>query len=341
MKDYQIVEYIWIEPSGNLRGKTRVFPKNISKVTDLPIWSFDGSSTGQAVGTDSDVFLAPRRMYNDPFRGDNHIIVLCECFNDAEAIQPHESNCRTTLVETVKRTEEHQPWFGVEQEYVLYDFKTNEPYGWKTPEDPGLGPQGPYYCAVGGDRAFGRKIVEEHMFACLKAGINYYGANAEVMPSQWEFQIGTSDPLTIADDLWVARYILARVTEKHGVWVNYHPKPRNGDWNGSGGHVNFSTIKMRSNDGLRHIEDGLLKLEKTHSDDIRHYGEHNELRLTGKHETSSMESFSWGVGNRGRSARITKQVLANNKGYFEDRRPSSNLDPYCVFDRILKSVTSD
>ena len=339
MKDYQIVEYIWVEGFGAVRGKTRVLPKAVSRVTDLPVWSFDGSSTGQATGCDSDVFLAPRRIYKDPFRGDNHIIVLCECYCDAEVTQPHESNKRYNLSSLVNQVAKEDPWFGVEQEYVLYDVKTGLPYGWKSEEEPGAGPQGPYYCAAGADRIFGRNIIEEHMMACLKSGVNYYGANAEVMPSQWEFQIGTADPLTIADDLWVARYLLARITEKYGVVVNYHPKPKNGDWNGSGGHVNFSTAAMRKDGGMKTIEESLRKLEKSHVEDLKFYGEFNELRLTGKHETSSMESFSWGIGNRGKSARITKQVVSSGKGYFEDRRPSSNLDPYCVFERILKAVT--
>ena len=340
MKDYQIVEYIWIEGFGAVRGKTRVLTKTVSKVSDLPVWSFDGSSTGQATGCDSDVFLAPRRIYKDPFRGDNHIVVLCECFVDSELTQPHESNKRYHLNEIVQKTLNEEPWFGVEQEYVLYDVKSGLPYGWKSEENPGAGPQGPYYCSAGGDRAFGREIVEAHMMACLAAGVHYYGANAEVMPSQWEFQVGTSDPLTISDDLWMARYLLARISEKYGVYVNYHPKPRQGDWNGSGGHVNVSTAAMRNDGGLAYIEEALARMEKTHTEDLKFFGEFNELRLTGHHETSSMDSFSWGIGNRGRSARINKQVVSSGKGYFEDRRPSSNLDPYRVFERILKAITT-
>lgn len=339
MKDFQIVEYIWVDASGAMRGKTRVLTKAVSKASELPVWSFDGSSTGQAVGHDSDIFIVARRLYKDPFRDGNNLIALCECFKDAELTQPHETNTRHSLDLIAEHVKAQEPWFGVEQEYVLYNVESGLPLGWKSAEDPGAGPQGPYYCSAGGDRAFGRQIVEAHMTACLVAGVHYYGANAEVMPSQWEFQIGTADPLTVADDLWLARYLLARISEKFGASVNYHPKPKQGDWNGSGGHVNFSTAPMRADGGLAKIEEAMRKLELTHVEDLRHYGEFNELRLTGLHETSSMEQFSWGVGNRGRSARITKQVVKDGKGYLEDRRPSSNLDPYRVFDCILRATT--
>lgn len=337
-KSVQIAEYVWIGAKGMLRSKARIFPNQISSVKDIPLWNFDGSSTGQAIGKFSDITLMPARIYPDPFRGGNNILVLCECYEDHKLSQANKSNTRHLLREVIKGKEHHEMLSGIEQEYVLYDVNTNMPYKWKEHQNPGAGPQGPYYCGIGGDRAFGRPVVEEHMKLCLEMGMSFGGINAEVMASQWEFQIGTEEPLLVADDLWMARYILERITENYGVYVNYHPKPHLGDWNGSGGHVNFSTKEMRQEGGLEVIKKSLKKLELSHIEDLEHYGEHNNKRLTGHHETASMKNFTWGIGDRGSSIRINRHVADAGKGYFEDRRPASNLDPYLVLTRIIKSV---
>lgn len=339
-RSLQIAEYVWADAAGSLRSKTKVLNKPVNSVKDLTVWSFDGSSTGQAEGFNSDVFLAPRRIYRDPFRGENHIMVFCDCYDDVDLTIPNKANSRHLLANVSEKAANVEPLVGIEQEYVLYDARSGLPYKWKSHQDPCIGGQGPYYCGAGGDRIFGREIIEDHMFKCLDAGINYFGANAEVMASQWEFQIGTVDPLTAADDLLMARYLLARVSEKYDAAINYHPKPHPGDWNGSGGHVNLSTKPMREEGGLKLIEETMKKLENSHIDDLKFYGEHNEKRLTGHHETSSMNKFSWGIGNRGASVRITKQILREGKGYFEDRRPASNLDPNKVLYRLLSAILS-
>ena len=334
----QIAEYIWLSPGGLLRGKTRILQTPVMKPQDLPLWNFDGSSTRQAAGKFSDVTLKPVRVYSDPFRSKDDIIVLCECFDDGKLEKTNSFNTRSKLVKAVEGKEDLEMWTGIEQEYTLFDTKTRLPHLWKEHQNPGIGPQGPYYCGVGGDRAFGREIVEIHMNHCLSMGIAFGGINAEVMASQWEFQVGTGELLKIADDLITARYVLERITEKYGVYVNYHPRPHPGDWNGSGGHVNFSTKKMRAEGGLEEIKKAIKKLGLTHVTDLDNYGEHNHERLTGKHETASMHSFSWGVGDRGASIRINKAVAEQGKGYFEDRRPASNLDPYLVLSSIVNSI---
>jgi len=337
-KANQIVEYIWIGAGGILRSKTKVMDKPVSGLSGLPLWNFDGSSTGQAEGRFSDIILKPARVYPDPFRKNNNLMVLCECFDNSKLTEVNHANSRKELRDAMEGHEHHEMWSGIEQEYVIYDAKTRMPFGWREHQNPGSGPQGPYYCGVGGDKVFGRQMVEEHMELCLQMGVKIGGVNAEVMASQWEFQVGTADPLVVADDLWIARYILERVTEKHHAYINYHPKPHVGDWNGSGGHVNFSTKAMREEGGIKDIKEAIKKLELTHEDDLRAYGEHNDQRLTGRHETQSMNKFSWGVGDRGSSIRINKAVADLGKGYFEDRRPASNLDPYLVLSKIVKSV---
>ena len=333
-----LAEYIWIDAHLGLRSKTKVLKTNRVTLADLPEWNFDGSSTGQAEGHFSDVFIRPKKIYADPFLGQNHILVICECFQNNET--PDHFNNRWKLVELMEKYMDMESWCGIEQEYVLFDSKTKLPLGWNGYNKPGVGPQGPYYCGVGGDRSFGREIAQEHMIKCIEAGINIFGMNAEVMASQWEFQVGTADPLTVADDLWVSRYILHRVTEKFGCYADFHPKPYLGDgnWNGSGCHTNFSTKMTRTKGGFDLIGKICDQFEKNHTTDMKKYGEHNEMRLTGIHETASISDFSWGVGNRGASIRVSKEVERNGKGYFEDRRPASNMDPYVVLQLILNNV---
>jgi len=331
-------EYIWIDSKLNVRSKTKVLKSTRVRLEDLPEWNFDGSSTGQAEGNFSDVFIRPKKIYSDPFLGGNHILVLCECYQNESS--PDKFNNRWRLVESMKSYAHLQPWCGIEQEYVLFDRKTKLPLGWKGYNDPGCGGQGPYYCGVGGDRSFGRKIAQEHLQKCVDAGVHVFGMNAEVMASQWEYQIGTSDPLTVADDLWMARYILDRITEDHGCYADLHPKPYLGDgnWNGSGCHTNYSTKSMREEGGMKLIEKACEEIQKNHKTDMPLYGEHNEMRLTGLHETASIHDFSWGVGDRGASIRISKEVAKKGKGYFEDRRPASNMDPYVVLYLLTNNV---
>jgi glutamine synthetase len=338
-----IAEYVWPDLNGNLRSKIKIIQKqyfhSFTKVEDFPIWNFDGSSTGQSLTTVSDVIIRPVRLYKNPLINSDFqsVLVLCECLN--KDLSPHETNSRTKCEETSNKFKDYECLFGIEQEYTILE-RDGKPYKWLNCLEPGLGAQGPYYCSVGGDRAFGREIVDEHMLCCLNAGIHICGTNAEVMPSQWEFQIGTCDMLTVSDDLLVARFFLHKITEKYNCCVSFHPKlfP---NWNGSGGHTNFSTKQMREKNGFTYITEACEKLAKTHNEHIAVYGIDNDKRLTGNHETSDIHTFSWDKQNRNCSIRIPLQVCIDNFGYLEDRRPASNMDPYLVTEIMVKTICSE
>ncbi len=327
-------EYIWVDgtaPTRTLRSKTKIIPGDVTDVAQLPDWTFDGSSTHQASGEFSDCVLKPVYFCHDPGRK-NSILVICEVFT-AEGT-PHPTNTRAPLREVAARHTAKEPWFGIEQEYTM--FRNGRPVGW--PEGGYPAPQGPFYCGVGADEAFGRDMVEEHLDACLEAGLAISGINAEVMPGQWEFQVGPLGPMEVSDQLLVARYLLYRIGEKYNIAVTLDPKPVRGDWNGAGAHTNFSTKAMREPGGIKDILAAMPRLQERHALHISNYGDGIERRLTGLHETCSYREFRYGVGHRGASIRIPLQVEQEGKGYLEDRRPCANIDPYIVTRLMLETI---
>jgi len=328
-------EYIWIDAEGDVRSKCRTVPANKASLDQLPSWNYDGSSTGQAPGDDSEVIIKPVAVFKDPFRGGDNILVLTDTYTPGGTPLP--TNSRAPAVEVFKGKEDEKPWFGLEQEYTLFNLDLITPLGWPAGGYPG--PQGPYYCGSGADRSYGRAISEAHYKACLYSGLECSGTNAEVMPGQWEYQIGPCVGIDAADQMMVSRYILKRVCEDFGVHVTLDPKPIAGDWNGAGCHTNFSTEKMRKEGGYDVIESAIRKLGAKHVEHIEAYGEGNERRLTGKYETADINTFSYGVANRGCSIRIPRTTEADGFGYLEDRRPSSNCDPYIVTSKIMDTCT--
>ncbi|OGI63495.1 glutamine synthetase [Candidatus Nomurabacteria bacterium RIFCSPLOWO2_01_FULL_41_21] len=327
------LEYIWLDgykPTQSLRSKTKIVENFSGKLKDCENWSFDGSSTRQAPGGSSDCILKPVFVCPDPARKAG-FLVMCEVLNaDGTA---HESNGRATIED-----DDNDFWFGFEQEYFLWDTKINKPLGF--PPEGFPPPQGQYYCSVGASNAYGRNIIEEHLDICLEAGLNVEGINAEVATGQWEFQVFAKGAKNAGDQTWIVRYLLERVGEKYGVAINWHCKPLGDvDWNGSGMHANFSNSLMRgagNKETFEAICKAFVPLVKEH---IEVYGADNHLRLTGKHETQSIDQFSYGVSDRGASIRIPiSTVVRGWSGYLEDRRPNSSADPYKVAGRIVKTV---
>lgn len=339
--------YIWMDgsvPTQKLRSKVRIIDINLSQTTqlqDFPEWGFDGSSTNQASGDHSDLVLKPVSFVKDPLSKGTNYLVLCEVYHDDGT--PHSTNTRAHLREVMSQLPSDQdPWIGFEQEYTLFD--GYHPLGW--PEKGFPAPQGPFYCGVGADEVYGREYVDEHTQACIDAGLMIFGTNAEVMPGQWEFQIGyrgiaseSADPLTVSDHLWFARWLLYRMGENYDITVKLDPKPVSGDWNGAGKHTNFSTQAMRDpKTGQATIDQAIENLKNNHLTHIKHYGAHLDKRLTGLHETAPIDQFSAGSSDRGASIRIPAAVAQKGYGYIEDRRPGANADPYTVAALLVKTI---
>ena len=342
-----VAEYIWIdgsEPVRQLRSKTKVLGADTTIDNEggsinpgsFPDWGFDGSSTNQADGDDSDCKLRPVRVVPDPIRGVDAYLVLCEVLNPADN-SPHSTNTRATLVRLMEGAASEEPWIGIEQEYTM--FKGSSPLGFPA-ERRFPGPQGPYYCGVGADEVFGREVAEDHLDACIEAGLAICGINAEVMPGQWEFQIGgpDCDPLLVADHLWLARWLLYRIGEDVGITATLDAKPVPGDWNGAGAHTNFSTAAMRADGGIEHIKAACEALGKRVPEHLAVYGDGFQSRLTGRHETCRFDEFKYGAGDRTASVRIPAHVEEEGKGYLEDRRPCANIDPYEVGRVLLQTI---
>lgn len=325
------LEYVWLDgylPEPNLRSKVKILDVDLDykpSLQDCPEWSFDGSSTMQAEGHFSDRILKPISIYKNTvdFGYFGSYLVLCEVYNPDGT--PHQSNTRHLT------PQDDNTWYGFEQEYTI--MKDGRPLGF--PQNGYPQPQGKYYCGVGSDQVHGREFVSEHLECCLEAGLKITGTNAEVLLGQWEFQIFNTSSRRASDDLWVARHFLQRLSEKWGFSIEFHPKPVVGDWNGSGLHCNFSNTTMREIGGKDYFDVLFDTFRDRHTEHIENYGSSNELRLTGKHETQSIDRFSWGVSDRGASLRVPLQTARDWRGYVEDRRPASNADPY----RIVRVIS--
>lgn len=338
------LEYVWIDGLSQLRSKIRVVDRNISTVKDVPLWNYDGSSTHQAAGVDSEIELRPcaifytskgDRIFAGEFGVSNHILVMCETYYPNG--HPCKTNHRAHALRIFESLPDEEPWFGLEQEYFLFERNSS-----KNSLIPATNEivQGQYYCGVGSNNILCRELAEEHLRTCMLVGINISGINSEVAPGQWEFQIGPCVGIHLGDHLWMARYLLLKLSEKYNLVVNFEPKPIP-NCNGSGCHANFSTKNMRlgtsNKTGLEYINDAIKKLSENHLRHMKAYGENNHLRMTGECETASYNTFTDGIANRGASVRRGHDTIRNKCGYFEDRRPAANCDPYLVTSMIFET----
>lgn len=362
-----VAEYIWLDGKDNLRSKSRTVTVNIptsdknisrqeleSSIKEVGLykdWSYDGSSTYQADTTNSEIKLKPCAVYIDPFRRAPNVLVLCGTYDPATG-NPMSNCLRPWAKEQFDKAPILKPWFGLEQEFYIMKTcvdhvteKSVTPLGWGN-NSPNK--QGQYYCSVGSTNAFGRIIAEKAYHLCLEAGLNASGMNAEVGIAQWEIQIGPCQGVSAADQVMIMRYIMARVAEQHGAQINIDPKPiksSKGDWNGSGCHINYSTLLMREGGsgrtGLEYINDAIERLRLKHDEHMVIYGTNNKDRLSGSCETSSYDNFTSGVGDRGASIRIPIEVNADEQGYLEDRRPAANINPYLTTATMFKTTCLD
>lgn len=325
-------EYIWLDGNQKLRGKTRIVIQENNEINPSN-WNYDGSSTYQAVTENSEVILKPVRTYKNPFNNYvNSYIVLCETWTPDN--KPHPTNTRYNANNIFNKNLYLKPLFGIEQEFFVFDANTNLPLGItdinNKPE------QGQFYCGIGAGNAYGRDFLEEVENHCISAELGITGKNYEVAPGQMEVQI-MNEGIKAADDLIILKYIMGRVGEKYNYIIDYSAKPLGNNFNGSGCHINFSTEPMRNEDGYDEIIKSIEKLALKHEEHLKLYGDDNHLRLTGKHETSSMDKFTYGVADRSASIRIPRDTYNNLKGYFEDRRPSSSCDHYIVTSKIFET----
>lgn len=314
-----VVEYVWIGGNNDLHSKTRVLDMKKNEkdefVISIPQWSYDGSSTDQATSENSEIILIPRSIFKCPFRRGDNAMVICDTYKVDGT--PAECNYRAEAEIIFNLDKEAKPLYSMKQEFFLLSRgKTFD-----------KGKQGQYYCSVGMDNVFGRDIMEKHLAACMFAGLAIKSINSEVAPCQWQYEIGHVEGVTAGDHLWLSRFILERICEQHNVNVSWEPKAIPGNWNTSKCAVDYSTLAMREGEGLECIHDAINKLAKNHN-------KYMETCFNVK----EYDDFAWGIGNKNTSIRISNETVKNKSGSLEDRRPTSNMDPYRVTSMLFRTT---
>jgi glutamine synthetase len=342
-----IVEYVWFGGNDEFRSKVKCIrnKKKYLLLDDIGLWNYDGSSTEQAITSDSEIILKPIQLYKDKSK-ENFYYVLCETFRyENEKLVPLVNNYRNKFTELENKygskIHENNFWFGFEQEFFIWDNDTNKSIGY----NHDMQEQGPYYCNVElinlpvdiNNVNETRKYTEIIFDKCLDLDLGVTGWNLEVAPGQTEIQI-FGKYIKACDDLIMLRFLCHTNLGKFNLKPNFHPKPLGNKWNGSGLHTNISTEFTREENGYEVIKKYMEFFKKNHKKHILEYGDENHLRLTGIHETSSIDNFSYGVASRASSVRIPRETAINNKGYFEDRRPSAWANPYKIATVIIETI---
>ncbi|XP_064483243.1 glutamine synthetase-like isoform X2 [Ornithodoros turicata] len=340
-EDVVFVTYVFVDGSlQNVRCKTRALSFQPRTPQECPEWTFCGIGTYQYTdaGPKSEFYLVPVALFKDPFIGGRNMLVLCEVLDQDR--KPIPTNTRRSCYKAMENAAGDEPWFGIEQEYVILE-KDDRPIGW--PRDGGEVKQyGPYFYGVGTGNVAGRCVSIAHMKACAYAGVKICGVNAEVHLAQWEYQVGPLPGVEAGDHLWISRYILHRIAEEFGVKVTFNPKPYyDPDWLGSGGHINFSTRQMRQIDGIAFIKGAIEKLQAKADEHLVLYdpegGKSNARRLIGTLGTPTKQ-FDAMASSREVSIRIPRLVDDAGCGYLEDRRPGANVEPYRATEAIVNTV---
>lgn len=330
----KIVEYIWLDGRKSFRSKIRV----IKKEDIIANWNYDGSSTWQADGNkNTEIILKPYFVCKNPFQEHcTDYFAFCETYDTDD--NPTLSNTRKLANDIFKHKSSvaGTTWYGIEQEYFIFYKKTNSVILELDENDTSRNISRNHYCIIEDER-----IAMTHLNYCNNIGLDISGINAEVAFGQWEYQIGPSAGISASDQLIASRFILERVANNYGCYIVWDPKPFE-HLNGSGCHINFSTTEMREpcteNNGIFYIKEAISKLEKKHQEHMLVYGSDNKKRMTGENETASFNTFSWGVGTRNTSIRIGNDVMKKGYGYFEDRRPASNMDPYLATSILFHTI---
>lgn len=346
-RDLCVAEYIWTDSDGNVRSKAKTITSVPSGPDDCSIWMYDGSICGQAALKDSDVYLVPRAVFKDPFRGPPHVLVICESVT--QDMSPAPGSFRADAAEACDRHGGCEPWFSFEQEYCLMKvgcmgegFDEGTPYGFGEEEDDtDVAAEGNFYCGAGGDKICEcqRALQDDHYALCLAAGVKIASAHAGCGVGSGVFTVGPCTGVSVGDHMTVARWILKVASEAYAdhFYPSFHPQPAEGR-RGCAMNAAFSARQTRSEGGLGVIEKCCRALSRRTREHLAAYGLDNDKRLVGKNGASDINHFNYAVSDRTSSVMIPRNVAVTGKGELVDRRPGANADPYRVCGLIITTV---
>lgn len=306
---HTIVDYVWIGEDGDLKSKTKIFYKIIERVDELPVFSYDSILSNSPES--SEIFVYPKRLFRCPFRRPYGAIVMCDTHNSKNTLVDNHRHRAKKIFSTFA---DQKPYFGLTQMFSIATIGIDD-------NQENKNELSDKYCSVGAQNVIGRDISEDHLEACMYAGINVSGTNVGKHLGEWEFHLHPSEGLDAADQLWIARYILEKTAEKYHTQIIYdaHPDAKC--------YVSFSTQSMREEGGLNVIMSTIEKLKIKHREHLKYYG----------CDTSKFDEFNCAIGNRKASIRVPTNTYKNKRGCLEDRRPPANMNPYLVMTKLLES----